>query len=63
VAEPLKHLSKLRRLTVERGAPVNFSRKVSLETLTTRRHHPGRHRIDVLVNGISHPLIEVEVRT
>jgi len=34
---------------------------VSFEDMTTRRHYPGRHRIDVLINGLAHPLAEFEV--
>ncbi|MGH2708583.1 MAG: hypothetical protein ACRDJK_09855 [Actinomycetota bacterium] len=30
--------------------------------MTTRRHYPGRHRIDLLINGVAHPLAEFEVR-
>jgi len=28
-----------------------FTRKLSLADLTTRKHHPGRHRVEVLLNG------------
>jgi 3-methyladenine DNA glycosylase AlkC len=54
---------KLRRLTLERAARADLSGKVSFENLTTRRHYPGRHRIDVLVNGIRYPLAEFEVQS
>jgi hypothetical protein len=30
--------------------------------MTTRQHYPGRHRIEVLVNGIAHPLAEFALR-
>jgi hypothetical protein len=29
--------------------------------MTTRRHYPGRHRIDVIINGTAHLLGEFEV--
>jgi hypothetical protein len=35
---------------------------VSFETLTTRRPYSGRHRIDVVVNGVAHSLAGFDVR-
>ena len=34
---------------------------VSFKDMTTRRHYPGHHRIDALINGIAHPLAEFQV--
>ena len=34
---------------------------VSFKNMTTRRHYPGRHRIDALINGVAYPLAEFEV--
>jgi 3-methyladenine DNA glycosylase AlkC len=53
---------KLKRLELGCGAYEELSGKVSFAELTTRRHYPGRHRIDVLVNGVRHPLVEFDVR-
>lgn len=52
---------KLRKLTLEPTARVELGGTVSFADLTTRRHYPGRHRIEVLVNGIAHPLADFEV--
>jgi hypothetical protein len=41
---------------------VDLGSTVSFKNVTTRRHYPGRHRIDLLTNGVPHPLAEFEVR-
>jgi 3-methyladenine DNA glycosylase AlkC len=53
---------KLRKIVLSPSARVELESKVSFENMTTRRHHPGRHRLDVLINGVAHPLAEFEVR-
>lgn len=42
---------KLTSRTLPAGAMFPVSGKISLRDLTTRRHHPGVHRIELLVNG------------
>ncbi|MCI0354537.1 MAG: DNA alkylation repair protein [Acidobacteria bacterium] len=54
---------KLRKIVLSPSARVELGSTVSFENMTTRRHYPGRHRIDVLINGVAHPLAEFEVRT
>lgn len=53
---------KLRRIELSPSAFVTLESTVSFKDMTTRKHYPGRHRIDVLINGVSHPLAEFEVR-
>ena len=53
---------KLRRVQLGASAQLRLAGSVSFEDLTTRRHYPGRHRIEVLVNGVAYPLAEFEVR-
>jgi 3-methyladenine DNA glycosylase AlkC len=53
---------KLRRLTIAPHASARFEGRVSFAALTTRRHYPGRHRLEALVNGVTYPLGEFEVR-
>jgi hypothetical protein len=53
---------KLKRITLEARDSASFEGKVSFAQMTTRRHYPGRHRIEVLVNGVAFPLGEFEVR-
>ena len=52
---------KLRRITLSPSDRRGLSGKVSFGNLTSRRHYPGRHRIDVLINGVVHPLADFEV--
>jgi 3-methyladenine DNA glycosylase AlkC len=52
---------KLRTLALSPGERVELGSTVSFKDLTTRRHYPGRHRIDLLINGIPHPLAEFDV--
>ena len=53
---------KLRSLTLAPGAEVRLSKSLSLAQHTTRTHHPGRHRVDVLLNGRAVPGIAFTLR-
>lgn len=53
---------KLKRLTLEAKESASFEGKVSFAQMTTRKHYPGHHRIEVLVNGVAFPLAGFEVR-
>jgi 3-methyladenine DNA glycosylase AlkC len=53
---------KLKKIVLEPAARVGLGGTVSFETLTTRKPYPGRHRIEILVNGVAHPLAEFDVR-
>lgn len=53
---------KLKRLTLGPGAAVELAGKVSFAQLTTRRPYPGRHRLELLVNGAPHPLGSFDVK-
>ena len=47
---------KLKLLELEPGESATLRKTLSLAEMTTRRHHPGRHRVEVLVNGAAMPL-------
>lgn len=47
---------KLKELTLAPGASTNLRKRVSLAELSTRRHYPGVHRVDLLLNGQVRPL-------
>ena len=47
---------KLRQLVLAPRATVMIEKKLSLADLSTRRHHPGEHRVELLVNGARHAL-------
>ena len=52
---------KLTRRRLEPGHPVTISRRHRFEHVSIRRIHPGRHRIDVQVNGVVLGSVDVEV--
>lgn len=51
---------KLKRLTLAPGASVKLEAKVSFASMTTRRHFPGTHQLDAIINGVTHPLTQFE---
>lgn len=42
---------KLKELTLEPGQSVTLSRRQNIKNFTTRKHHAGRHQVDILING------------
>jgi hypothetical protein len=46
----------LRRIDLAASESVELTGRISLADLTTRRHYAGKHRIEVLVNGVRLPL-------
>jgi len=42
---------KLRELTLAPGERQTLTKRQTIRNFTTRKHHPGRHRIEVQVNG------------
>lgn len=42
---------KLKTLELAPGASAHIEKKLSVADLSTRRHYPGRHRVEVLLNG------------
>jgi 3-methyladenine DNA glycosylase AlkC len=52
---------KLRSVQLASGETERLEGRVSFADMTTRRHFPGRHRIDLLVNGQAIPLTEFDV--
>lgn len=46
---------KLRALTLAPGEEARLRATISLRQHTTRTHHPGRHRVEVLLNGRPEP--------
>jgi 3-methyladenine DNA glycosylase AlkC len=42
---------KLKELELESGGSARLAKTISLAQHTTRTHYPGRHRVEVLVNG------------
>ena len=42
---------KLKTLMLAAGESLRVSKKVSLAEMTTRKHYPGNHRVEALING------------
>jgi 3-methyladenine DNA glycosylase AlkC len=42
---------KLKSVELPAKSALRFAKKLSLADLTTRRHYPGKHRVEVLLNG------------
>jgi len=52
---------KAKRVALAPGATVQLATRVSLAVHTTRKPNPGRHAVDVLVNGVAFPIGSFEV--
>lgn len=52
---------KLRRLVLGARARVPLEGQVSFAEMTTRTHRPGRHLVELIINGLTFPLGELEV--
>lgn len=53
---PRPKVFKLTRRRLDAGASLELSFTIRLGDLTTRRHFPGRHAVDLLINGRRMPL-------
>lgn len=47
---------KLKRSTLGRGETLPLRFTITLANLTTRKHYPGRHAVELLVNGRRYPV-------
>jgi 3-methyladenine DNA glycosylase AlkC len=54
---------KLKMAEIPPGEAVAFGKSISLADMTTRRHHPGEHPVEVLVNGQARPLGSFDLRS
>ena len=46
---------KLKEVALAPRETVRLSKKISLKKMTTRKHYPGKHKVDVLLNGTAVP--------
>ncbi|MCC6158348.1 MAG: DNA alkylation repair protein [Deltaproteobacteria bacterium] len=53
---------KLRRLELDAGVTITLRANVSFEPMTTRRSYPGRHAMDLRINGVVFPVGEFDVK-
>jgi 3-methyladenine DNA glycosylase AlkC len=54
---------KLTRLSLPAGESAALAGTISFRDMTTRRHYPGRHRIDLVINGQPFLLAEFDLRS
>jgi 3-methyladenine DNA glycosylase AlkC len=47
---------KLTRMLLRGGTSVELSTRLSLRQLTTRRHYPGHHAVELRINGVVYPV-------
>ena len=47
---------KITENTYHPHQPTTFTRRQSFADMTTRKHYPGHHRVDAILNGRSQPL-------
>ena len=52
---------KLKNLTLKAGQVVDIHKKHSLKAVTTRKYYPGRHSLELLVNGKAHKRVSFDV--
>ncbi len=52
---------KLKAVKLAPQEVLQFRKTISLAEKTTRKHYVGRHKIDVLLNGMAHPLSDFEL--
>lgn len=53
---------KLTKLELAPKARVRLTKRIALKQMTTRKHYPGTHRIDILLNGAIKPLGAFKLR-
>lgn len=53
---------KLSTLALQAGSTHRLSKRLSLAQMTTRTHHPGLHRVELMLNGHAHALGQFELR-
>ena len=52
---------KLKSLKLSPGETRRLEKQISFAPMTTRRHYPGRHPVEALLNGKSYPLGDFEL--
>ncbi len=51
----------MRELNLAAKATESFSKRLSLQERTTRKHYPGAHAVDVVINGTATALGKFEL--
>ena len=53
---------KLKTIELAPGGTVDLRKAVTLADLTTRRHYPGRHPVELLINARPSPIGHFDLR-
>lgn len=51
-----KKVFKLRTVTLNKNERISLEAVISTKEMTTRRHYPGRHNVEAMINGNAYPL-------
>lgn len=52
---------KLKTVKLKPGETVELTKTQSFKKITTRKHYPGTHTIELLINGVSHGTVDFEL--
>lgn len=61
--QPKPKVFKLKTVDLAAGDTLRLSKRMSLTEMSTRKHYPGTHRVELLLNGAPHPLGSFELFT
>ena len=53
---------KLKALELPPRGSIELSKKIALKQLTTRKHYPGTHQVEALLNGVRRTLGSFSLR-
>ncbi len=53
---------KLTTVDLAPGEGIEVGKAISLAQMSTRRHYPGKHRVEVMINGVVSPLGDFSLR-
>ena len=59
--QPKPKVFKLTTVDLAAGDTLRLSKRLSLSEMSTRKHYPGTHRVELLLNGAPHPLGSFEL--
>jgi 3-methyladenine DNA glycosylase AlkC len=57
-----KNVFKWKELDLHPGTQIHLAKSQKIQDFTTRKHHPGRHAIDLQVNGVTEASTEFTLR-
>ncbi len=59
--KPSPKVFKMKSVTLKPNEIISLGKKVSLAEMSTRKHYPGVHKVDVMLNGVMHELGQFEL--